>query len=689
MDTASPSLCHASNHLLMAPMNIMTQNTINKIGQIIPKDQLTHNQSWKWSSGTSVNSRVRKELLQACRFGFFIRQIVNWAVAARSSYPNFRILATKIDYKSAYRRGHLNAETALQTCTQLPDKGMAIMTFWNTFGGAPCPYEWGIKSERICDLANELIVSKEWNPLTLHATVQPLIPPKKILVNNLPLGQARKLIMDVPVDSRGKIDVYIDDTTGLTVDIPGRDNAACMEEVIPLTIEVAARPIDPNEPIPCEPMIARNKLTAEGGLSETKMILGWLFNFRTLIVSLPDHKFIAWTVAIQKMVMSKRTNSKDLETTIGQMGHVGFVIPWVHHFLSRLHSLHFCSKNCCFIIINETCMKDLELMTGILIKAHKGIDMNLLAFCAPDRVYHSDSCPAGLGGYSDQRHALRFQIPANLQFRATNNLLKYLAAIITPWIDLLNGRLKSGDCALSMTDSTTAKGWMQKLNFDKSSKEPFQASVCADAARHHAKLFMDANIKRYSQWFARKLNNVADALSWDWHRDNNKLTSILCLHFPQQMPTHFEISPLPSEVSSWLILLLQCLPTNEQLQEEHTTTNLVLGAGGSNIASQLDVETSSWTASPSKSKFSCSEPLPWLSEADDSQTKKLEHWLRAQSEVPSQMWYRPSGRRGDRIQLKMQTTSLASFYCENLGHSEMTIPKKNNKRPSPFPCLTN
>ncbi len=232
----------------------------------------------------------------------------------------------------------------------------------------------------------------------------------------MPLGQARKLIIDVPVDPRGKIDIYIDDTTGLTVDVPGTDNTTCMETAIPLAIEVAVQPNDPNESISREPTIARDKLTAEGGLSETKMILGWLFNFRTLIVSLPDHKFIAWAAAIQKMVTSKRTTSKDLETTIKRMGHVGFVIPWVHHFLSHLCSLHFRSKNCCFITINKTCMKDLELMTGILTKAHKGIDMNLLAFHAPNRVYHSDSCPAGLGGYSNQGHAWRFQIPANLQF---------------------------------------------------------------------------------------------------------------------------------------------------------------------------------------------------------------------------------------------------------------------------------
>ncbi len=105
----------------MAPMNIMAKNTINVIGQIIPKDCLTNDQSWKWNSGTSVNSRVKKELLQACRFGFSIRQIVNWAVVAHGLYLNFRILAMKIDYKLAYHCEHLNVKTALQTCTQLPE----------------------------------------------------------------------------------------------------------------------------------------------------------------------------------------------------------------------------------------------------------------------------------------------------------------------------------------------------------------------------------------------------------------------------------------------------------------------------------------------------------------------------------------------------------------------------------------
>jgi hypothetical protein len=74
--------------LCIAPMNIMAQNTIDEFDRIIPKDLLTHDQSWKWSSGTSVNSRVQKDLLQACRYGFCIRRLINWALAARKQYPN-------------------------------------------------------------------------------------------------------------------------------------------------------------------------------------------------------------------------------------------------------------------------------------------------------------------------------------------------------------------------------------------------------------------------------------------------------------------------------------------------------------------------------------------------------------------------------------------------------------------------
>ena len=67
-------------------------------------------------------------------------------------------------------------------------------------------------------------------------------------------------------------------------------------------------------------------------------VIGWHFNFRTLTVTLPEHKFIAWLTEIHKMINSGRTSKKDLESTIGRKGHVGFIIPWVYLFLSCLRS---------------------------------------------------------------------------------------------------------------------------------------------------------------------------------------------------------------------------------------------------------------------------------------------------------------------------------------------------------------
>ena len=285
------------------------------------------------------------------------------------------------------------------------------------------------------------------------------------------------------------------------VNLPGSRNADQLEAAIPLAIEVAACPNDPNKPIPREKMVVEDKLTAEGGLSETKVILGWGFNFRTLTVNLPEHKHIAWAREISQMIVSRRTTKQQLESTIGRLGHVGYVIPWVFHFLSRLRTLLSKTNKGRFrsIRINKKCVKDLVLMQTVLNKAREGVDMNLLVFRSPDRVYYSDSCPAGLGGYSNQGRAWQFKVPDKHLFKASNNLLEFLAAVISPWINFIKGRLVAGDCALSMTDSTTAEGWMQKSNFVEKGEDPIQATARVDAARKYASIFMDANVKSYSQ----------------------------------------------------------------------------------------------------------------------------------------------------------------------------------------------
>jgi hypothetical protein len=126
-----------------------------------------------------------------------------------------------------------------------------------------------------------------------------------------------------------------------------------------------------------------------------------------------------------------------------------------------------------------------------------------------------DSCPAGLGGYSDSGFAWHWYLLPHLHFQASNNLLEHLAAIIMPWVDIIRGCLKLGDCALSMTNSATSEGWIRKTNFSKLGDDPIQASVCLEAARMHTTNYMTTGIREYSQWFRGKHNVVTDSLSCD------------------------------------------------------------------------------------------------------------------------------------------------------------------------------
>jgi hypothetical protein len=84
------------------------------------------------------------------------------------------------------------------------------------------------------------------------------------------------------------------------------------------------------------------------------------------------------------MICTNKTTKRDLESMIGQIGHVGFVIPWIYHFLSWLKTLLAHIHNRRTIKIDDKCAKDLALMQKNLDKVQKGIDMNLLAFRAPD-----------------------------------------------------------------------------------------------------------------------------------------------------------------------------------------------------------------------------------------------------------------------------------------------------------------
>ena len=101
------------------------------------------------------------------------------------------------------------------------------------------------------------------------------------------------MIVDVPIYPRGMVDIYIDDTICLTVDLPGSDSVTRLERATLLEIHVVVCQKHLSEPVTREEMAALAKLLVEAGAEEKKTSLGWNFDFRQLLVLLPENKFLA------------------------------------------------------------------------------------------------------------------------------------------------------------------------------------------------------------------------------------------------------------------------------------------------------------------------------------------------------------------------------------------------------------
>ena len=291
--------------------------------------------------------------------------------------------------------------------------------------------------------------------------------------------------------------VFIDDNMTLAVDLPRSDNMLRAARAALLAIHAVAGPLHENVPIPRDWMEALTKLAAEAAQEEIKLALGWLLNLRRLLVSLPSNKADCWARDVQTMLDRGTTTAAEIGTAIGR-----FV-----HFLGRLRGLEARAKKRHRSKITEKCREDLELVKTFINAARNGVDMNLLTYRLPNWGHRGDSCPFGMGGYNHLMIAWRWYIPAHIQNRATNNLLEHLATIVGVWVDIKAGRLKKGDCALSMGDSTTSSGWLVKSNWnddpeltDSETANPIQEEIRLEVSCHHAKMMLENEICEYSQW---------------------------------------------------------------------------------------------------------------------------------------------------------------------------------------------
>jgi hypothetical protein len=72
---------------VVAPLGLVSQATINDRGEVIPKDRITHDQSFNFSARNSVNSRVILDSLTPCRYGTALRRLLHYIVDVRRRHP--------------------------------------------------------------------------------------------------------------------------------------------------------------------------------------------------------------------------------------------------------------------------------------------------------------------------------------------------------------------------------------------------------------------------------------------------------------------------------------------------------------------------------------------------------------------------------------------------------------------------
>ena len=191
--------------------------------------------------------------------------------------------------------------------------------------------------------------------------------------------------------------------------------------------------------------------------------------------------------------------------------------------------------------------------------------------------------------------------------------LEFLAAVIGPWINHIEGNLPTLSCVLSGTDSTTAEGWLRKSNFVSHGEKDADVAVKLATARKLADMLIETNNNTmlHSQWFQGKRNPEADSLSRDTDLSDADLTK-LPLSSPEcQLPSNFRIAPPPNEITSWIVSQARTLPVRKQLQRPLPRSTLSRGAAGlSSCSSSGPGTTSSSTRHHPETEQSFSAPLP-------------------------------------------------------------------------------
>jgi hypothetical protein len=195
---------------------------------------------------------------------------------------------TKGDFKSAYRRIHPQAPTAVWACTCVD--GILLVALRMTFGGSPYPSLWSDVLEVVTDLANDLVRRSDWDPTPHHSPHQPLLESDRANYDDADgtlVGEgfmcSHFFAPNYPMeDILPRFNCYLDDIFGAFYGC----NKAKRAAAIPMALHIVGRPNDTlnGESFPRDKLLSLSKFLAEAKPAQRKIVLGWMVDTRAFVV---------------------------------------------------------------------------------------------------------------------------------------------------------------------------------------------------------------------------------------------------------------------------------------------------------------------------------------------------------------------------------------------------------------------
>ena len=530
------------------PMGVHDQWTINEEGERFLKPRACHDASFPTPSGYSVNLDHNFDLLSPCIYGQCLQRCLYSIHKMRITYPLVSIYLTKYDFDAAYRRVHVCPVHAVKTMIVIGE--LAYLLSRLPFGVECGPSEYSSISEGIFDLANDLLDDPKWDPEIDHSPLKSELSVKNISDRTIPYSEAKELCVDIPF-RKATCDGYIDDAILIALDI--EKNVTRSQNSIQLATHCIFRPLSKNEPISRNDTVSKRKLEGEGTPDEIKPVLGWIIDTRLFRIFLPTDKAFYWISDLKLLLQEKyQVKSKEIESYIGRLNHVGYIMPHGRFFLNRFRRLLMRCQKYGPQFLSQMEKNDDKLWIKMLTKASQlGVSINQITFVKHDEVIYTDACETGLGGYNPRTgKGWRYRLPVSMQKQFHINILEFIASLIGIWLEVKNKNIELLSI-LAKTDNSSAVGWLVKSNFDPDSQSKHDL-----VARQLAEVLLESETTLHPEHVQGAHNIIADSLSRDLHIPVKKHAFILCELYPTQTPMGLSIEEdLPADITCWLASL--------------------------------------------------------------------------------------------------------------------------------------